>query len=215
MFGITDLATYILGTIFIVLLPGPNSMYVLSVAAQRGVRAGFAGACGVFVGDFVLMTLAATGAAGLLHANPALFAVVKYIGGGYLAWIGIAMLRGAVSAWRTRHQARSEAPAPAADSRRPFGRALLISLMNPKAILFFLSFFVQFVDPAYPHPAVTFALLGAIVQLCSALYLTAIIVAGSRLAEAFRRRRRLSAAMGGAVGTLFVGFGAKLAAASL
>ena len=214
MFGITDLATYILGTIFIVLLPGPNSMYVLSVAAQRGVRAGFAGACGVFVGDFVLMTLAATGAAGLLHANPALFSVVKYIGGGYLAWIGIAMLRGAVSAWRMRHQERSATP-PAADSGRPFGRALLISLMNPKAILFFLSFFVQFVDPAYPYPAVTFAVLGAIVQLCSALYLTAIIVAGSRLAEAFRRRRRLSAAMGGAVGTLFVGFGAKLAAASL
>lgn len=72
MFGITDLTTYILGTIFIVLLPGPNSMYVLSVAAQRGVRAGFAGAAGVFVGDFILMTLAATGAAGLLKANPAL-----------------------------------------------------------------------------------------------------------------------------------------------
>ena len=64
MFGITDLTTYILGTIFIVLLPGPNSMYVLSVAAQRGLRAGFAGAAGVFVGDFILMTLAATGAAG-------------------------------------------------------------------------------------------------------------------------------------------------------
>lgn len=94
MLGITDLTTYILGTIFIILLPGPNSMYVLSVAAQRGARAGFAGAAGVFTGDLILMTLAATGAAGLLQTNPALFAIVKYLGGGYLAWIGLNMLKG-------------------------------------------------------------------------------------------------------------------------
>lgn len=217
MFGITDLSTYILGTIFIVLLPGPNSMYVLSVAAQRGVRAGFAGACGVFVGDFVLMTLAATGAAGLLQANPALFAIVKYAGGAYLAWLGIAMLRGAWAGWQQRRQGQNAvaASAPALDMSRPFSKALLISLMNPKAILFFVSFFVQFVDPAYPYPALTFAILGAIVQLCSALYLTTLILAGNHLAEAFRRRRRLSAALGGAVGAMFIGFGAKLAAASL
>jgi len=215
MFGITDLTTYILGTIFIVLLPGPNSMYVLSVAAQRGVRAGFAGACGVFVGDFVLMTLAATGAAGLLQANPALFAIVKYAGGAYLAWIGIAMLRGAWTGWQQRRQGQAAVAAPVLDINRPFSKALLISLMNPKAILFFVSFFVQFVDPAYHYPALTFAILGAIVQLCSALYLTTLILAGNHLAEAFRRRRRLSAAMGGAVGAMFIGFGAKLAAASL
>ena len=215
MFGITDLTTYLLGTLFIVLLPGPNSMYVLSVAAQRGVRAGFAGACGVFVGDFVLMTLAATGAAGLLQANPALFAIVKYAGGAYLAWLGIAMLRGAWAGWQQRRQIPGAVAAPALDMSRPFSKALLISLMNPKAILFFVSFFVQFVDPAYPYPALTFAILGAIVQLCSALYLTTLILAGNHLAEAFRRRRRLSAAMGGAVGAMFIGFGAKLAAASL
>ena len=62
MFGITDLGTYLLGTIAIVLLPGPNSMFVLSVAARRGVRAGYAGAAGVFVGDAVLMLLTALGA---------------------------------------------------------------------------------------------------------------------------------------------------------
>ena len=70
MFGITDLATYILGTIFIILLPGPNSMYVLSVAAQRGVRAGFAGAAVASSSAIsMLMTLAATGAAGLLKSQ--------------------------------------------------------------------------------------------------------------------------------------------------
>lgn len=211
MFGITDLTTYILGTIFIVLLPGPNSMYVLSVAAQRGVRAGFAGAAGVFVGDFILMTLAATGAAGLLKANPALFAVVKYLGGGYLAWVGVNMLLGA---WRQR-QLAEVSPARAVNAANPFVRALVISLMNPKAILFFVSFFVQFVDPNYAYPALTFAILGGILQCFSALYLTTVIIAGARLADAFRRRRKLAASLSGAAGAVFVGFGAKLASASL
>lgn len=215
MFGITDLTTYILGTIFIVLLPGPNSMYVLSVAAQRGLRAGFAGAAGIFVGDFILMTLAATGAAGLLKTNPALFAVVKYLGGGYLAWIGINMLLGAVRALRTAEQPAAESSPKTVNAANPFTRALVISLMNPKAILFFVSFFVQFVDPAYAYPALTFAILGAILQCFSALYLTTIIIAGFRLAEAFRRRRKLAASLSGTVGAMFVGFGAKLAAASL
>jgi leucine efflux protein len=216
MFGITDLTTYILGTIFIILLPGPNSMYVLSVAAQRGVRAGFAGAGGVFTGDLILMTLAATGAAGLLQTNPALFAIVKYLGGGYLAWIGLNMLKGAWQGWRNaRHGTAPQGVAQQVDASSPFRKAMLISLMNPKAILFFVSFFVQFVDPAYAYPALTFAVLGAIVQCFSLLYLTVVILAGNHLAAAFRRRRRLSAAMGGSVGAMFIGFGAKLAAASL
>ncbi|MGL6044858.1 MAG: leucine efflux protein LeuE [Vogesella sp.] len=216
MFGITDLTTYILGTIFIILLPGPNSMYVLSVAAQRGVRAGFAGAGGVFTGDLILMTLAATGAAGLLQTNPALFAIVKYLGGGYLAWIGLNMLKGAWQGWRNaRHGTAPQGAAQQVDASSPFRKAMLISLMNPKAILFFVSFFVQFVDPAYAYPALTFAVLGAIVQCFSLLYLTVVILAGNHLAAAFRRRRRLSAAMGGSVGAMFIGFGAKLAAASL
>jgi len=217
MLGITDITTYLIGTIIIVLLPGPNSMYVLSVAAQRGIRRGFVGACGIFVGDAILMTLAATGAAGVLKANPDLFAVVKYAGGAYLTWLGLQMLRGAWRAWR--NASRGEAAVPEArrevDASRPFVKALVISLMNPKAILFFVSFFVQFVDPAYPHPVLTFLVLGGLLQCCSALYLATIIVSGARLAEAFRRRRKLSSAMSGGVGALFLGFGAKLAAASL
>lgn len=95
MFGITDLSTYLLGTLFIVLLPGPNSLYVLSVAAQRGVRLGFQGACGIFAGDTILMVLSATGVASVLKGLPALFFVLKYAGAAYLAWIGLAMLWGA------------------------------------------------------------------------------------------------------------------------
>ena len=87
--------------------------------------------------------------------------------------------------------------------------------MNPKAILFFVSFFIQFVDPAYPHAALSFCILGLIVQFFSALYLSALIFGGAHLAMQFRRRRRLSAVATGGVGGLFLSFSAKLAGATL
>ncbi|WP_317203110.1 leucine efflux protein LeuE [Janthinobacterium sp.] len=213
-FGITDFWTFLFGTIFIVLLPGPNSMYVLSVAAQRGVREGYRGACGVFLGDLVLMVLSACGVASLLKASPTLFYLVKYIGAAYLGWIGLQML---LACWRSLRAGPDTAAsaAPTVRESNPFRKALVISLMNPKAILFFISFFIQFVDPHFDAPILAFGVLGLLCELISFTYLTAIIFIGVRMAAAFRRRRRLSAGMSGGVGALFIGFGAKLASATL
>jgi leucine efflux protein len=252
MLGTVNLPEYVLGAFLIILLPGPNSLYVLSVAARRGVRTGYRAACGVFLGDTTLIALTALGAASLLSRSAAGFDAVKYLGAGYLALLGVGMLRSAVAALRDRASrtadpdagapgdtsaaatmadasaapaaapAPTTGPAPAAGTRagagageRPFRRALLVSLLNPKAILFFLAFFTQFVDPRYPHHLVPFAVLGVIVQCFSVLYLSTLILCGHRVAGALRRRRRLSASMTGGVGTLFLGFAAKLATATL
>lgn len=221
-FGITDIWTYVIGAFLIILLPGPNSLYVLATAAQHGVRQGYRAATGVFVGDTVLMVLAAAGVASLLRSTPILFNLVKYAGAAYLAWVGFQMLRGAWSSWRAHGRPETAETAPA--SRRTGGRragesplrkALVISLMNPKAILFFISFFIQFVDPAYGAPALSFLILGAICQLFSVLYLSVLIFGGTFLADQFRARRKLSAGLTSGVGALFIGFGARLATATL
>ncbi|GAA3039034.1 leucine efflux protein LeuE [Streptosporangium longisporum] len=229
-FGIVDIWTYVVGAFFIVMLPGPNSLYVLGIAARHGVRQGYRGAMGVFLGDAVLMVLAAAGAASLLTSTPILFAVVKYAGAAYLVWIGFQMLRSAWRSWRspaTPGSASSTGSAGSASSseaaeaagaapvRSPFRRALVISLMNPKAILFFISFFIQFVDPGYATPALSFLILGAICQAFSILYLSAVIFGGAFLAARLRARRRLSAGLRTGAGALFIGFGARLATASL
>ena len=215
-YGVTDLWTYVFGALGIILLPGPNSLFVLSVATARGVKAGYQGAAGVFVGDTILLVLTALGAASLLRGNPAVFMVVKYTGAAYLAWLGINLVGAAVQKWRSANvpeaQAIAETPANLA---HPFKRALVISLLNPKAILFLLSFFVQFIDPTYQRPAVPFLILSAIVMAFSALYLSALIFAGVRLAQLFRARRRLTGALSSVVGGLFLWFGAKLATTSL
>jgi leucine efflux protein len=214
-YGVTDLWTYVVGAVGIILLPGPNSLFILSVATVRGVRPAYRGAFGVFLGDIVLLALVGLGAAGLMRSYPELFMVVKYAGAAYLAWVGIQLVRSALVT------ARDPADKPVGEAQlpshlaHPFRRALLISLLNPKAILFLLSFFVQFIDPAYPQPWQPFLILSAIVMVCSAVYLSCLIFAGARLAAVFRRRPDLSAGLSGAVGTLFVWFGVKLAGASL
>ncbi|MFJ6901017.1 leucine efflux protein LeuE [Streptomyces hokutonensis] len=216
MFGVIDLPTYLAGLVLIVLLPGPNSLYVVSVAARRGTRAGYTAAAGVWCGDTVLMTLSAAGVASLLQANAVLFGIVKYAGAGYLTWLAFGMLRAAWAMWRTRKEraAMEAAPATEAADERPYRRAFVVSLFNPKAILFFVAFFVQFVDPGYAYPALSFVVLGAFAQLASFLYLSALIFGGTRLATAFRRRRRLAAGATSAAGALFLGFAVKLSLAS-
>lgn len=216
MLGITDLPAYLVGLALIVLLPGPNSLYVVSVAARRGVRAGYRAAGGVMCGDAVLMTLSAGGVASLLNASPLAFSVVKFAGAGYLTWLAGGMLREAWRLWRRRGGTRPAAPAARtadAAAERPYRRALMASLLNPKAILFFVSFFVQFVDPAYPYPALSFLVLGLWAQLFSIGYLSVLIFSGTRLAEAFRKRRRLQAGVSAAAGTAFLGFAVKLSLA--
>lgn len=227
--GITDLPTYLLGLLLIVLLPGPNSLYVLSVAARRGTRDGYRAACGVFVGDATLMVLAAGGIASLMRTTPVLFSVIKWAGAAYLVYLAFGLIRGAVVGWRARQttpqtdaelveealtDAVDEAAPPRGELERPFRRALVVSLLNPKAILFFVSFFVQFVDPAYAYPALSFLALGAWAQLFSFTYLSALIFGGSYLAATFRKRQRTKAALSAGVGAAFLGFAVKLAATS-
>lgn len=221
-YGVTDPWTYVVGAFGIILLPGPNSLYVLSVATTRGVRAGFQGAYGVYVGDTILLLCTALGAASLLRTHPALFMVLKYAGAAYLFWVGLNLLRSAIASLRKPAEVLSSTPPAAAPSsataahlQQPFRRALVISLLNPKAILFLLSFFVQFIDPAYTEPEVPFLILSAILMSFSAAYLTVLIFAGARLAQTFSQRKRLSSGLSSLVGALFVWFGAKLATASL
>ncbi|WP_372345916.1 leucine efflux protein LeuE [Streptomyces sp. KL116D] len=218
MLGVIDLPTYLAGLVLIILLPGPNSLYVISVAARRGIRTGYTAAAGVWCGDTVLMTLSAAGVASLLQANAVLFGIVKYAGAGYLTWLAVGMLRAAWSMWRTRRERLAEQTGAAETEpvqERPFRRAFVVSLLNPKAILFFIAFFVQFVDPSYAYPALSFVILGAFAQIASVLYLSALIFSGTKLAAAFRRRKRLSAGATSAAGVLFLGFAVKLSLASV
>lgn len=213
MFGITDIATFILGTILIIILPGPNSLYVMSIATRHGIRTGYLGAFGVFTGDCFLILATVMGAATLLHNFPWLFVALKVVGAAYLSYLGFALVRAALRTWnkskRTINLNQDTLPLKP-EKFHPFRTALTISLLNPKAILFYLSFFLQFVDPTYAYPALSFTILSIILQCLSMAYLTLLIFSGVKVAHYFSTRYKLSAVAVAFVGILFGAFGLKL-----
>ena len=198
MNGIIDLYQYIAGVIAVILVPGPNSLYCLSVAGQFGARNAYRVIAGILLGDSILILSTIFGAGALMRAYPPIFHVIKFAGGLYLAWLG-----------------NTQPVAPKLQKQRFFRRALTLSLMNPKAILFFLSFFTQFVRDDAPHPVISFLILALILQSVSFTYLNVLAFAGARLSQFFSRSRALAAMGMAGVGLLFIGFAVKLWTASL
>ena len=218
MFGVIDYWTYIIGTIFIVILPGPNSLYVMSIASRFGVKTGYIGALGVFTGDLILILCTILGAASLLHAFPWLFILLKVVGASYLAYLGIRLLIAGYQTWFKKAEkivASTTTNQTEQQDFHPYRTALTISVLNPKAIFFYLSFFVQFVDPSYPYPAMSFAVLSVSLQIISMGYLTLLIFSGVKLANFFNTRYKIAAIGVACVGILFCGFGLKLATSTM
>ena len=208
--GVTDLPTFILGTIAIVLLPGPNSLYVLTASSQGGWRSGVWASLGIVLGDTLLILAVVLGAATLLQNSPLLFMTLRLAGAIYLLWIGWGLIQ---IAWR-RYQEKQYFVGQSVTGRllqlHPLIVALGLSLTNPKAIFFFLSFFTQFVDPEFPNPALSFLYLAAILQIISVSYLTILIWAGQGLVERFKRHPQWAAGLWLVVGLLFIAFAARL-----
>jgi leucine efflux protein len=110
-YGVTDMWTYVVGAFGIILLPGPNSLFVLSVATARGVKAGYQGAMGVFVGDTIVADAdRAGGSQPVARPIPPLFMVVKYAGAAYLAWVGLNLLWAAIQKWRSAQMCQRHRP---------------------------------------------------------------------------------------------------------
>ncbi|USZ14056.1 leucine efflux protein LeuE [Moraxella sp. FZFQ2102] len=207
MFGITEITTYFLAVVLVIALPGPNSLYCLSVAASHGRAAGWRALSGIIVGDTILIIATVLGAGTVLKVYPAIFDAIKLVGGAYLAYIGVRLLIVAYHTFKNRKQiTASSATIKAPVRQNYFYRALMLSLTNPKAILFFLSFFVQFVDPTYAQPYLSFLILALILQAVSFSYLTLLVYTGKALADKFVRRPLLGAMAMCAAGALFVGF---------
>lgn len=211
MFGITDVWTYALAVVLIIVLPGPNSLYCLSVSAAYGRTAGKLALAGILVGDSVLILATILGAGTLLQLYPQLFDAIKLIGGAYLAYLGLRVLIGAYHTFKNRQQIRHSKLSIKTPARQNYlYRSLALSLTNPKAILFFLSFFVQFVDPNYDKPWLSFLILALILQAVSFTYLMLIVHTGKALAERFAKRPLFGSVLMMVAGVLFIGFAVNL-----
>jgi leucine efflux protein len=212
-FGIIHFSSYLLGAILIILLPGPNSLYVLALSAEQGWRKGVWASAGIVVGDAIIMLSVALGAATVLASSPLIYAILRLLGAGYLAWLGLGIIRVGLARLQAKEATARTSSLPQAEAilrLHPFLAALLLALTNPKAIFFFISFFTQFVDPDFHQPALGFFYLALVTQCISIAYLVTLIGAGQYCLGLVKAHPRIAASLWLATGALFIVFSLRL-----
>jgi threonine/homoserine/homoserine lactone efflux protein len=204
MFGIHDLGLFIVSGLLLNILPGPDSLLIVSRSASQGARAGCVAAAGIGTGVFVHVLAAALGLSAVLQTSAMAFTVVKYVGVAYILYLALGLLRAGGSA-------SVAAPVKAAPLHRVYAQGFLTNVLNPKVALFFLAFVPQFLDAGAPHKALAFIVLGCIFNLNGMLWCTFLALfaarASARLKVSGTAARWLSRATGG----VFIWLGVKLA----
>ena len=201
MLGVADYGAFVVAIVVFLAIPGPGNLALITSTGKGGVRGGLAATLGVMAGDQVLMWMAVAGVAALLTTYPAAFNAVQWLGAGYLAWLGFKMLTAKPG----------DAPVLNIRPRQYFKQALTITVLNPKAIVFYMAFFPLFVDPVRHQGLITFAAMAATVAVLTFFYgLTAVLLTHF-LAERMRARPVISRVLEKIAGIFLVGFGIKLA----
>ena len=202
MFGIADYGAFVAAIVLFLAIPGPGNLALLTSTGKGGIRGGLAATMGLIAGDQVLMWLAVAGVAALLAAYPAAFAAVQWVGAAYLAWLGFKMLRAKPG----------DAPILNFRPRDYFRQTLFITLLNPKAIVFYMAFFPLFVDPAQHQGLRTFGVMAATIAVLTFIYGLIATLLAHFLAERLRANPRVVAGLEKLAGVFLIGFGIKLAA---
>ena len=201
MFGIADYAAFVAAIVIFLAIPGPGNLALITSTSKGGVRGGVAATLGVIAGDQVLMWMAVAGVAALLTAWPPAFRAVQWLGAAYLAWLGAKMLLAKPG----------DAPVLNIQPRHYFRQALLITLLNPKAIVFYMAFFPLFVDPLRHQGVVTFGAMAVTIALLTLAYGLIVVALTHVLAERMRANPVVSSVMQKLAGVFLIGFGIKLA----
>lgn len=201
MFGISDYGAFVAAVTVFLLIPGPGNLALITSTGKGGWRAGMACCLGVMAADQVLMWLAVAGVAAVLAAYPAAFHAVQWVGAAYLAWLGYKLLTAKPG----------DAPAIQIQPRQYFRQGALITLMNPKAIVFYMAFFPMFVNPAKHQGLLTFGVMAGTVALITLLYSLVVVMLTTVLAERLRANPAVVKWLEKTAGVFLIGFGLKLA----
>ena len=206
MFGIHDLPLFIISGLLLNIMPGPDSLLIMTRSATQGWRAGVAASLGIGAGTLVHIFAAALGLSALLSTSATAFTVVKLVGAAYILTMAVGLLR---SRKATRE---TTAPAlPALPYRKIFAQGFLTNVFNPKVALFFLAFVPQFIHADAPNKALAFIVLGCIFNFNGMLWCSALALTTAKASERIKLDPTVSLWLNRATGGLFVWLGVKLA----
>jgi threonine/homoserine/homoserine lactone efflux protein len=200
-FGIADYPAFVVAILIFLLIPGPGNLALVTSTGKGGIRGGLAAGLGIILGDQVLLWLAVAGVAAVLTAYPPAFVAVQWLGAAYLAWLGWRMLR-------------AKPGAPPVLNIKPghyLRQAMGITLLNPKAIVFYMAFFPLFVDPAHHQGLLTFGVMALTIAALGFAYCLVLVTLTHTLAERLRANPVITAGLEKLAGLFLIGFGIKLA----
>ena len=200
-FGIADYASFVIAIIVFLLIPGPGNLALITSTSKGGIAGGLGATFGLIAGDQILLWAAVAGVSAVMAAYPTAFHIVQWAGVVYLAWLGIKMLT----------TKPGDGPILQIKPRHYFRQALIITLLNPKAIVFYMAFFPLFVDPKTHQGMTTFGVMAATIASLTFLYGLTSVLLTTFFAERIRANPKVSGFLNKAAGIFLIGFGLKLA----
>jgi threonine/homoserine/homoserine lactone efflux protein len=210
MYGIQDFSLFLISCILLNLTPGQDTMYIVGRSVAQGKKAGVWSALGIMSGVLIHTLLAALGLSAILATSSLAFSIVKYVGAGYLIWIGIGFMRSGGNHDRTDMSIRTPH-----NSFAIYRQGVLTNLFNPKVALFFLSFLPQFIDPQVDFVFVAFMLLGMVFFTTGSIWCVTLAIGASWLTDRFRDNTSMGGPLKKLTGILLMGLGVKLAFAHI
>jgi RhtB (resistance to homoserine/threonine) family protein len=213
--GIINLPLFMLAVFLLNVTPGPDTAYIVGRSVSQGRMAGLMSALGVSAGCCVHVLAVAFGLTALLAASTVAFTVIKVVGAAYLIYLGGRMLLAPPE--RDDTSVEAETPEQTAAAKRPrplkalFMQGFLTNVLNPKVVLFFLSFFPQFVDPHASHKAAAFVALGVVFIAMSTVWNSMVAWVAASVTRSVAGKPGIKRWLDRVVGTAFIGLGARLA----
>jgi leucine efflux protein len=201
MFGIADYGAFVVAIIVFLAIPGPGNLALLTATGKGGVRSGVAATLGVIVGDQVLLWLAVAGLSAVLINYPSVYSSVKWAGAAYLIGLGYSLFNAKLG----------DAPVLNMKPDHYFLQGLFITVLNPKAIVFYMAFFPLFVDPKIHLGLLTFAVMAGTIAALTLVYGLVVVLLAHHLADRVRANPIVRVMLDKVAGTLLIGFGLKLA----
>lgn len=184
--------------------PGPSILYVMSRSVGQGRTAGLVSALGLGTGSLIHAGAAALGLSVILAYSPLAYTVVKYLGAGYLVYLGVQILL-------VRERQLPTAVLAHATLTRVFWQGVVTELLNPKIVLFFLSFLPQFVDPARGSVAGQTLVLGLLFHVTGVPINMLVAVIGGAMASWVSQNPVFARVRNGLAGAVLIGLGVRLA----
>lgn len=194
MIDVATFSVFLVAVLALFISPGPNMAFVLSHGIAHGPRGGLAAALGIGAADLVHTLSAATGVTALIAAWPPAFDVLRYVGALYLIWLAVRAIRSPTGTAQSRGHHTSLA--------RVFRMAMLNNLLNPKALLFFIVFLPQFVDPARGHVALQLVTLGVSLAIAAVLFHAALGTFSGQVGKYLSRNPRATKFQGWFLGSV-------------